>query len=653
MGIAADLVYIVLAALAGGVIALWFGQPLILGYILAGVIVGPFTGGVTVTDVHTIEKLAEIGVALLLFALGLEFSLGELRRLARIVFIATPLQILLSGAGGFFVARTIGMPQTEAIWFGSIGALSSTMVVLKCLAAKDSLNTLHGRVMLGMLIAQDLAIIPLMLILPQISGDQIYYGAIFFALGKSLLFLGAMYFLGTKIVPRLFAFIAAHGPRELFLIFTLAVALGIGLTTYALGLSFAFGAFVAGMLLSETDFNHQALSDISGLRDVFGLLFFVSVGMLFDPHYFTAHLGIVGGVALGVILFKAIAAGISVRILGYRGPTPWMVGLGVSQIGEFAFLLAQTGVRTGAVSGDTHSLVISVAVFSMVLTPWLLALASPLHRIVSRLTGGSVDGAPRVETSQKRGHVVVIGGGSVGRLITGVFDQLKIDHLVVDLDLKSVGSLRDAGTEVIFGDASHRVILAAANVQEAKLVMLTVTDVGLAVRILTELRTLNATVPFVVRVQEIDEAGELAKLGARHIVEPQREGALEMLRQGLHVLGLREGKIFHVLEEVRSKQSARGRGDSAPSALGTFSSGRLLELALHEVTSEDGLVDSDLARLGFRQRFGVSIVGILRGEEFFANPNPDLVIKGGDTLALIGTSGQLDGFKAAMPGKKE
>lgn len=644
MGIASDLVYIVLAALLGGIIAWKFGQPLIIGYILAGIAVGPHTGGPTIGDAHDIEMLAEIGVALLLFALGLEFSLKDLRKLARIVFLATPIQLALSGLGGFQIARLLGLAPMESVWFGSIVAMSSTMVVLKCLDARNSLNTEHGRVMLGVLIAQDLAIIPLMLILPQISGDTIGYEAIIYGLFKSLLFLAAMYVIGTRFFPWLFSVIADWRSRELFLLCTLAVALGVGYAGHALGLSFAFGAFVAGMLLTETDFSHQALSDISSLRDVFGLLFFVSVGMLFDPMYLISNFGVVLCVVTTIIVCKTLSVALALALLGYRGITPWIAGFGLSQTGEFAFLLAQAGTRSGSISADVNSLVIAVAVLSMILTPALFPLSTWLYKTALRLRGKEAAPVTAVPPeSIKRNHVVIIGGGVVAKKVAGVLALVGIEHVIIELDFLTGNALKNKLTEVIFGDASHPVILGAASITEARLAILTVTDINLTMRILAGIRAMNPALRVVVRVQEVEDAGKLKDFGIKKIVQPQSEAALEILRQTLLTLGFTEGKVFHLLTQVRAKNYVATEGNLAKS-LKSFASAKLLDISLHEVMENDTIVGNNLIELKLRERFQISVVGILRGEEFFPNPKPDMTIQTGDILALVGMSQELAKF---------
>ena len=344
MGIAADIAIIVVAGLIGALIAQQLRQPLILGYILAGVMVGPFTGGVTVAEIHNIELLAEIGVALLLFALGIEFSLKELKPVRKIALIGTPIQILLTMAFGFGIGQLLGWEWDAALWFGGMIALSSTMITLKTLMNQGRLGTLSSRVMIGMLIVQDLAVVPLMIILPQLNQPGAGLSVLGMAALKAALFLFLMFFVGTRVIPILMARIASWNSRELFLLAITAMGLGIGYATYLFGLSFAFGAFVAGMVLSESDYSHQALSDIIPLRDLFGLLFFVSVGMLLDPAFLIANFGTILLVVLLIGVGKGLIFSILSRLFGYGNVVPLAVGLGLFQVGEFSFVLARVGL---------------------------------------------------------------------------------------------------------------------------------------------------------------------------------------------------------------------------------------------------------------------------------------------------------------------
>lgn len=376
MGIASDLIYIVLAALVGGLVAHALRQPLIFGYILAGVIVGPYTGGVTVHQIEDIKMLAEIGIALLLFAIGLEFSLTDLRRLAKISFIATPIQVVVSSVCGYMLALAAGMSSQDAIWFGSAISLSSTMVVIKLLEARKMLDTATGRVGVAVLVAQDLAVVPIMLIVPQLTQKSVGVEALLLALGKAALFLALILVAGHRLLPRFFRFIARLNSRELLFLATLGVLFGAGAAFHEMGFSFPLGAFVAGMLLSETDFRHQALSDVAGLRDLFALIFFASVGMLFDPQFFIEHASTIVLLAGGVVALKALIIATVVRLCGQPLGQGLTIGVGLAQVGEFAFVIGGAGTALGLLSVQAFSLLLSVALLSMIATPALLALAN-------------------------------------------------------------------------------------------------------------------------------------------------------------------------------------------------------------------------------------------------------------------------------------
>src|ERR687894_1827079 len=302
MGIAGDIAIILVAAFIGGVVAQRLGLPLILGYILAGVLVGPNTGGPTVAEIEEIELLAEIGIALLLFAIGLHFPLGELWPVRKIALIGTPIQMLLTIALGYGIGRSLlGLEALEAVWFGALISLSSTAIVLKTLTEQQVLGTLSSRVIIGMLIVQDLAVVPLLILLPELGNVAEGLSALGIAALEAAVFIGAMAFFGTRVFPWLMGRVARLNSRELFLISVVATGLGVGYGTYIFGLSFAFVAFVAGIVLSQSDYSHQALADIGPLRDVFAMLFFVSVGMLIDPAFLLDSAPVVLAVVLAVL----------------------------------------------------------------------------------------------------------------------------------------------------------------------------------------------------------------------------------------------------------------------------------------------------------------------------------------------------------------
>ncbi len=384
MGITTDIILLVLAAFFCGLLMQRLRQPLILGYILAGVILGPHTGGLTITEVHDIERLAEIGVALLLFALGLEFSHKDLKPVKYIALIGTPVQMGLTIGLGLGIGKLMGWDLKTSVWFGAMISLSSTMVLLKTLMNQGWLGTLSSKVMIGMLIVQDLAIVPMVIVLPLMNDPSAGLAQLGQAGLKATVFLAGMFLLGAKLLPWLMRHIARLGSRELFLLAIIAIGLGVGYATYLVGLSFAFGAFIAGMVLNESDYGHQALSDIIPLRDIFGLLFFASVGMLLDPRFLLHHFGTILLLVLLVGVGKGLIFAALAWVFRYGNVIPIAVGLGLFQIGEFSFVLAQIGMSTKSIDSELYNLILTTAVLTMILTPVVSAQTSRLYALKKR-----------------------------------------------------------------------------------------------------------------------------------------------------------------------------------------------------------------------------------------------------------------------------
>src|SRR5215211_4696806 len=431
LGIAGDIALILVAAFVGGVVARRLGLPLILGYILAGVLVGPNTGGPTVGEIHQIELLAEIGVALLLFTIGLHFPLGELAPVRRIALIGTPIQMLLTIAFGYGIGRYFGFGSSEAVWFGALVSLSSTAIVLKTLSEQGVLGTLSSRIIIGMLIVQDIAVVPLLILLPELENVGEGLPELGIAVLQATLFIAGMAIFGTRVFPWLMARVASWNSRELFLISVVAVGLGVGYGTYLFGLSFAFGAFVAGVVLSQSDYSHQALADIAPLRDVFAMLFFVSVGMLIDPAFLIERAGTIVLVVLLVFVVKGLVFGGLARAFGYGNIVPFAVGLGLFQVGEFSFVIARVGIDADAISQETYSIALTTAVLTMTLTPFAIRLAPVLYGRWREKFPRELMSTFNLSDAGLRDHIVIVGYGRVGTFVARLLHRLRQAFVVV------------------------------------------------------------------------------------------------------------------------------------------------------------------------------------------------------------------------------
>jgi monovalent cation:H+ antiporter-2, CPA2 family len=646
VGIAGDIALILVAALLGGLVAQRLGLPLVLGYILAGVVVGPNTGGPTVGAVHDIELLAEIGVALLLFTIGLHFSLDELAPVRRVALVGTAAQMALTVAFGYGLGRLLGFGWQEAAWFGALLSLSSTAVVLKSLSEQGVMGTLSSRVILGMLIVQDLAVVPLITLLPELGNIGQGLSELGVAALRAAAFVAVMVVFGRRILPWLMARVAAWNSRELFLISVVAVGVGVGYATYLFGLSFALGAFVAGMVLSQSEYSHQALADVEPLRDVFAMLFFVSVGMLLDPVFLLENAGTVAVVVLLVFAVKGLLFAGIVRAFGYGNIIPFAVGLGLFQVGEFSFVIARVGLDAGAVTQRSYSVMLTTAVVTMALTPFAMRLAPLLY-------GRWRDRFPKEAMSTfnlpERGlgdHVVVAGYGRVGSFVARLLARLEQPFAIVDSNPGRGDEARDSGYPVVYGDAGAEPVLEAAGVRRARLVIVTVPDPVGARLVVERVRSINPNVHVVARTTTVEQLEELGRLGVYEAVHPESEAGLELGRQALSHLGLAAGDVQRFADEVRRELYApitRQRTDGDLLAqLGRAS--RQIETEWVMLSEGSPLQGRTIGELGVRTKSGASIVAIVRDDLVLANPGPDARFEPGDLVGVLGTPEQRAAF---------
>src|SRR5215208_549050 len=642
MGIAGDIALILVAALLGGIVARRLGLPLILGYVLAGVLVGPHTGGPTVGEIEDIELLAEIGVALLLFAIGLHFPLEELAPVRRVALIGTPIQMALTTAFGYGLGRLLDLNWTEAVWFGALLSVSSTVVVLKTLSEQGVINTLASRVTVGMLVVQDLAVVPLIILLPALGNIGEGLNKLGVAVLQAAVFVAGMALFGARIFPWLMARIASWNSRELFLISMVAIGLGVGYGTYLFGLSFAFGAFVAGMILSQSDYSHQALADITPLRDVFAMLFFVSVGMLIDPVFLLDEAVTITAIVLAVFLFKGLLFAGLTRAFGYGNIVPFAVGLGLFQVGEFSFVIARVGIDVGTLSSRTHSLALTTAVVTMALTPFAARAAPLLYgRWREWFPVEPLKTVDLPETGLKD-HVVIVGYGRVGSFVARMLRALEQPFVVVDLDPGRADAARESRLPVVYGDAAAEPILEAAGVGEARLILVTVPD-AIGTRLVVErVRALKPGVHIVVRSTSVEQLEDLSRLGVYEAVQPELEAGLELGRQALVHLGIGAGEIQRFSDQVRQELYAPITDRSASGGLLSRlrRASKMIETDWIELPEYSPLTGKTIGELEVRARTGASIVATVREESVIANPGPEVTIAPGDTVGVLGTPDQ-------------
>lgn len=630
-------------------------QPLVLGYILAGVALGPYGGG-AISNIHEIELLAEIGVALLLFALGLEFSFKDLRPVRGIALIGTPIQILLTIAYGYALGRGLEWEWRPALWLGALISLSSTMVVLKTLMSQGRIGTLSSRVMIGMLIVQDLAVVPLMIILPQLHDPQAGLPLLGLAALKAILFLGLMIVGGTRLLPRLMVYIARWNSRELFLVAITAIGLGIGYATHLFGLSFALGAFVAGMVLSESDYGHQALSDIIPLRDLFGLLFFASVDMLFNPAFLITHLKTVLLLVLLITAGKGLIFTTLPRLFGYRNVVPLAVGLSLFQVGEFSFVLARVGLNAEAISPELNTLVLTIAIVTIMLTPIVSGLTSPLYALRRRWFQYEPLQTVNLPPTGLRNHVVVAGGGRIGQCVAQVLQRLELGFVLIELNAHRVEQAKAAGWPIIFGDASQEIVLTAADIAHARLLLITAHAIVTTQVIVDQVRQLQPTLHIVARAEGIEHMHTLYHRGVYEVVQPEFEAGLEMTRQALAHLQIPATEIQRFTNAMHQELYAPlYQADTAYRVIAQLHHApRLLDLNWVALPPESALIGRTIREIGIRGQTGATVVGVMRDGTFHPNPEIDYRFACGDLAAVIGQPAQLAMFQAlAAPSDTE
>ena len=646
MGIATDLILLVVSAFFSGLLMQRLGQPLILGYILTGIAFGPYTGGFALTSVHEIELLAEIGVALLLFALGLEFSLKDLKPVKKIALIGTPIQILLTIAMGYGIGQWMGWDAKTSLWLGALVSLSSTMVLLKTLMNQGWLGTLSSKVMVGILIVQDLAVVPLIVLLPILNNPELGWVSLQIAILKTVLFLAGMILFGTRLLPWIMRHISHLGSRELFLLAITAIGLGVGYLTYLVGLSFAFGAFVAGMVLSESDYGHQALSDIIPVRDLFGLLFFASVGMLLNPAFLLDHWQQVFILVLIVSLGKGLILALLARIFKYGNVVPLAVGLGLFQVGEFSFVLAQVGVSTNSISHEVYSLVLTTAIITMFLTPLISGQTARLYALRKRWFKHEALDSINFPKSGFRNHVIIMGGGRVGFRIAQVLKRLNVPMLIIELDQLRVDRAKHADIPVIYGDASHEVVLEAATASLARLLIITSPEVVIAQTIVQRVRKVNAEIQVVARAPGVEFLEEFKKLNISEVVIPEFEAGLEMARKALVHLHIPAAKIQHYTESLRQDLFASFFNENEETKIM-----EQLQTAEHQydlqwmlIKPGSKLVGITIGEAEIRTKTDTSIVGVIRKEKLEPNPDASFRFEANDRVAIIGIDSARESF---------
>ncbi|NJM72993.1 MAG: sodium:calcium exchanger [Scytonema sp. RU_4_4] len=648
-----DLVSVFAVAACGGLLAALLRQPILLGYLIGGMVVGP-TGLGVIKELVQVETLAQFGVAFLLFALGVEFSFTELKKVQAIALGGGGLQIGLTILITVLVCGATGawayLPA-KGMFLGAILSLSSTAVVLKCLMERNETETPHGQVMLGILVVQDLALGLMIAVLPALHepGETLVI-AVLLALLRIGLFAAGAIVAGIWLIPRLLRLLARTESRELFLLGVVALCLGIALLTESLGLSIEMGAFVAGLMISEVEYADQTLTYVEPLRDIFASLFFASIGMLIDPVFLWNNLELILGLVALVFIGKCLIITPLVKLFRYPLKTALIVGLGLAQIGEFSFVLASEGQALGLVSRQVYLLILGTTAVTLVLTPFVLRLVPIVFNWIESMPWlkpyFSTEGKPLevAEELPTKDHVVVGGYGRVGRNLVKLLQQHNLPVVVIEQAESRIQQLREAGVPYVYGNCVSFYVLETAGVDTARGMAIALPDPMSTRLCLKRALELSPDLNIVVRAINDKNIEVLYQLGAREVVQPEFEASLEMAAYMLTDLGLSPAVVQREMQEIRNRHYLDLRPEQSASEVSRDLQRATQDLnkRWYSLPSSSPLIGMTVDEADMRYLTGVSLMAIRRqGGEEIDYPPVQTKLEEGDRLLVVGSGDEL------------
>jgi monovalent cation:H+ antiporter-2, CPA2 family len=642
-----DLVVVVLLGVAVTLLgARVLRLPTAAALLLAGALAGPNAFGLVGAS-ETIEVLAEVGVVLLLFTIGLEFSLARLRQVARQVIVGGSLQVGLTGLATFGVAVALGENPRHAVFYAFVVALSSTAIVLRGLSERGEIDSPHGRFIVGALIFQDLCVVPMMLVVPLLGDDASAGGGaagIAVALGKAVVVVVLIMVVARVVVPRVFAWVDRTDSREVFLLGVVAVCIGTAWVTSLVGLSLALGAFLGGLVVADTEYGHRAMGDILPLRDIFMSIFFVSMGMLFEPSVLVDAPGAVVLLVAGFVLGKALLATMAAMAMRFPAQVALVAGLGLAQFGEFGFVLATVADSSGVLARSEIRELFNAGLISMFFTPVLVRLAPHVRagarvlRPLDRLLGArGVDEADD-DSAAWHDHVVVVGYGVSGRLLGASLERLRVPYLVLELNADTVRQESAGGVPIYYGDVTSTEALEHAHVQSARAVVLLINDRRAAVRAVSTIRRVAPDTPVHLRTHFLTDVPDLLRGGAQDVVVEEVEAGVEMLARVLRRFDVPRNVMDEELRAARDQTHASVRMVAMPRK-GLSEHQELEDLKIDKVLvrGDDHAAGRSLGDLDLRRRTGALIVALRRGGQLVENLDPGSRLMPEDMVYLVGS----------------
>lgn len=648
-----DIVVILLVSLPIIFLFKKINLPSIVGFLIAGMIIGPY-GFKLIQSVEQIEVMAEVGIILLLFTIGLELSFKEMLRMKKYVFVVGSLQVALTILFSFFIYLALGFKLQHSLFFGMLISISSTSIILTLLSQRNELDAPHGKIAVSVSIFQDLAVVPMVLLLPLLSATekssvQAIIIQLLVAFGSVVFVFIAAKFLMPKIIFQL----AKLRMRDAFTIGIIMLLLGTAYVTHLFGLSFAIGAFIAGLILSESEYSYQIVSDILPLKDAFNSIFFVSIGLLLNIQFVIQFPLIIILLTIGVILLKAIIVTAIVLLIKYPVRIAILSALTLAQIGEFAFVLAQEGVKLNFLSGDYYNAFLASSIFTIILTPFLFKLSPHLS-----IKGGSLTFSKPQEIDGRdklSGHVIIAGFGLNGSNLARVLKETGIKYVVIELNPDTVKKYKAKGEKIIYGDVSKEEILNIANIQKANVMVFAISDPLITKLSLKLVKRMNPHIHTLVRTRYVNEVEDLKAMGADEVIPEEFETALQIFRKVLERYHIPLNVIMKQVTLLREESYSLLRKEGAD-----ISSFIHLDEILAQGLTESYYVNEDnkhtgksLAEINLRAQSDATVIAIVRNGQTISNPSGKEALKANDTLVIYGTHQSVDRAIEILNGEDE
>src|SRR3990172_7189357 len=637
-----DILIIVGLALSVSIVFQKLKLPTIVGFLFTGIIGGPHGFGL-VKAAHNVEVLAEIGVVLLLFSIGLEFSFKELLHIKRAVFMGGTVQVALTALASVLAATLFGLPLPRAVFIGFLISLSSTAIVLKILQEKSHLDTPYGRTSLGILLFQDIIVIPMMIFTPLLSGmatapsfDYIEF------LGKTLFLLGFIFASYKWLIPWILYQAAKSRNPELFLITVSLIGFSIAWLTAQLGLSLALGAFIAGLIIAESEYSQNAISNIIPLRDLFMSFFFVSIGMLLDMNTLLSSPVTVFVMAISLVAIKLFTTGLATLLLGYSLPTALLAAFTLSQIGEFSFILSKVGKSVSLISGRDYQLFLAIAITTMMATPFLHSLGQQAVRLTGRMPLPQRWKSPKLNeeytgrTERLSDHIIIIGFGLNGRNLAHAARSVQIPYVVIEANPDTVRVERKKGEHIYFGDATYEHVLENVGLQKARVVVIAISDPLATRRITYSARRLNPKINIIARTRYVSEMASLYDQGANEVIPEEFETSIEIFTRVLQKYLVSKDQIDFITAEIRASGYAMLRERSMQFRLLSEIDIPDVQISKLTISSRSGFAGKNIGDLKFRQDFGINILAIFREGKIISRLDPQLQLRADDQLLVLG-----------------